>query len=185
MARIQPVLVVSRDLHLQDNYVLMLRKRRIPALGVDTCGDVIEMRRHIKLAAIVVDVVSVEDLSACRLIRGACDAAVIAVTRLDGADTAATKHASGCAAAVAARRGSREIARTVARVLARRPDPRPTAADSRGLGPEHRLLGGGDLHPQPHRFDVADEQKDECGDEVADGERLVVNRGEPAPEGMS
>jgi hypothetical protein len=122
MARIHPVLVVSRDLAAQDQYVLFLRRRRVAALGVTTCGDAVSMCRHVRLAAIVVDIASPEDWDACRLIRRVSGSALIAVAGsrdLRGRDLDTLARDSGCTAAVARHRGLPAVAETLDRVLTR------------------------------------------------------------------
>ena len=66
-----PILVVSRNERTQDEYVAALRHERVPALGVSTCGAVVEMERHLRLGAVVLDVIGDEDWQACRLLRRA------------------------------------------------------------------------------------------------------------------
>lgn len=68
MPRPSPILVVSRDLHVQDSYVHALRECRVAVHGVATCGDAVDFLRFLSVRAIVVDVGQPTDWEGCRLL---------------------------------------------------------------------------------------------------------------------
>ena len=49
-------------------------------------------------------------------------------------------------------------------------------------GPRNVLSGMRELQPHQQRFDAADQQEDECGDDVAHPDRLVRGHGKPAEQ---
>ena len=49
-------LIISRNVHLQDMYVELLRSQRVPAIGVNTCEEAIGATDFVTLGAALFDV---------------------------------------------------------------------------------------------------------------------------------
>lgn len=49
-------LIVTRNLDVQDSYVLLMRAQRVPALGVNTCEDAVRLLNLAQLGAVLFDV---------------------------------------------------------------------------------------------------------------------------------
>jgi ActR/RegA family two-component response regulator len=54
-------LVVARDLDVQDTYVLDIRARRVPVVGVSTCEEAVRASRLAPFGAVLFDVDSRDD----------------------------------------------------------------------------------------------------------------------------
>ena len=69
MTRIRPVLVVSRDESTQDRLLGILRDQRIASHGVSTYGAALALHRHIRIGAVVLDILDEADWEGCVLLR--------------------------------------------------------------------------------------------------------------------
>ena len=120
MTRGAPILIVSRNEPTQDAYVAALRRERIAALGVKTCGGAIAMQRHLRLWGVLLDVIAEEDWQGCVLLRRSLPAGVrlVVLTSQVAADGTFRRRARelGCSGFVARHCPPHEVTRVFGRV---------------------------------------------------------------------